>query len=204
MEEIMKQHKQTGLYGVVAKLTVVAGIMLGGFSLPASADWYGAASMGQTDLQEDICSDLTALGFTPCSEDNTDTGWKLAVGNQFNTNAALEFGYIDLGEAKFTAAGVGCSLEADGFQAALVGSLPMANQFAFTGRVGLFRWDADVSCSAGGASASTDESGTDLTFGVGVRYDMTKTVGIRAEWERFDMDDVDVDMLSLGLLFSFK
>lgn len=200
----MKQDKQSGLFGAVARMAVAAGIMFAGFSLPASADWYGAASLGRTDLQENVCSDLSALGFTPCNEDNTDTGWKLAVGNQFNANAALEFGYADLGEAKFTAAGVGCSLEANGFHASLVGNLPMANQFSFTGRVGLFRWDADISCSAGGASASADESGTDLTFGVGVRYDMTKSVGLRGEWERFDLDDADVDMLSLGLIFSFK
>lgn len=200
----MKHHKQNDLHRVVAGLAVISAVVLAGFSLPANADWYGAASLGRTDLQENVCSDLSALGFTPCSEDKTDTGWKLSVGNQFNTNAALEFGYADLGEAKFNAAGVGCSLEADGFHASLVGSLPMANQFSFTGRVGLFRWNADVSCSAGGASASADESGTDLTFGVGVRYDMTKSVGLRGEWERFDLDDADVDMLSLGLIFSFK
>jgi OOP family OmpA-OmpF porin len=204
MEEVMKQHKKARLCGAVTKLTMVAGIMFAGFSLPSAADWYGAVDLGQTDLQEDVCGDLTALGFTPCSEDKTDTGWKLAVGNQFNANAALEFGYADLGEAKFNAAGVGCSLEANGFHASLVGSLPMANQFSFTGRVGLFSWDADVSCSAGGASASADESGTDLTFGVGVRYDMTKSVGLRGGWERFDLDDADVDLLSLGLIFSFK
>ena len=201
----MKHHKQNGLHGVVAGLTVISAVVLAGFSLPASAEeWYGAASLGQTKIQENVCGDLSALGYRPCSEDLTDTGLKLAIGNQFTPNAALEFGYADLGEGKVTAAGVSCKVDANGFGASLVGSLPVANQFSFTGRVGLFFWDANVTCSAGAVSVSDSDSGTDLAFGVGARYDITKTVSLRGEWEQYNLDDTDVDMLSLGLMVKFK
>jgi OOP family OmpA-OmpF porin len=193
----MKQQKQTGLCKTVTRLAIST-VVLVGFSLPVSADWYGAISFGESELSEDVCA-----GLAGCSEDLKDTGWKLAVGNQLNTNAAVEFGYVDLGEASASAAGVTCKADAKGFQASLVGSLPTTNQFSFTGRVGLFRWDADGSCS-GAVSLSGSDSGTDLTFGVGVRYDMTKTVSLRGEWERFDVDDDDIDLLSLGLMFMFK
>jgi OOP family OmpA-OmpF porin len=204
-EELMKQLKPIGLCRVAPRLAILLAVGLTTLSIPAgAAEWYGAASLGQTKLQEDVCGDLTALGFTPCSEDLTDTGWKLAIGNQFNPNVALEFGYADLGEAKVTAAGVSCKADANGFGASVVGSLPAANQLSFTGRVGLFRWDESITCSAGAASVSDSDSGTDLAFGVGVRYDITKTVGVRGEWERYDLDDADVDMLSFGVVVKFK
>lgn len=200
----MKQLKPIGLCRVAPRLAILLAVGLTTLSIPAGAEeWYGAVSLGQAKLQEDVCGDLRALGFTPCSEDLTDTGMKLAVGNQLNPNTALEFGYADLGEAKFNVSStVNCKVDAKGFGASLVGSLPAANQFSFTGRVGLFRWDSDISCSSGAFSAS--ESGTDLAFGVGIRYDMTKTVGLRGEWERYDLDDADVDLLSFGLLVKFK
>ena len=202
----MKHHKQNGLHRVVAGLAVVSAVVLAGFSSPAGAtEWYGAASLGRTELQENVCGDLSALGYRPCSEDMTDTGWKLAIGNQFNPNVALEFGYADLGDAKVSALGVTCKGDAKGFGASLAGSLPVANQFSFTGRVGLFRSDSNITCSAGATSVSDSDSGTGLAFGVGARYDITKTVGLRGEWERFDLGDYgDVDMLSLGVVVKFK
>jgi OOP family OmpA-OmpF porin len=202
MEEIVKQHKQTGLYRAVTRLSVTAGIMLAGFSLPAAAEWYGAVNIGESKLDEEICQ-----GLPGCSEDLKDTGWKLAIGNQFNANAAIEFGYVDLGEAKASASGPGgsvtCKADAAGFNAGIVGSLPVTKEFSFTGRIGLFRWDSDGSCS-GVIELSESDSGTDLTFGVGIRYDFTQSVGLRGEWERFDVDDSDIDLLSLGLIFKFK
>lgn len=203
----MKQHKQGGLFGAVTWLTVAAGIMFTGFSLPAAAEWYGAVNIGNSKLDEDICSELIALGVPNCSEDLKDTGWKLAFGNQLNPNAAIEFGYVDLGEAKFSASDPGgsvtCSADATAFTAGVVGSLPVTKEFSFTGRAGLFRWDSDGSCS-GVVNLSDSDSGTDLTFGVGVRFDFTQTVGLRGEWERFDVDDSDIDLISLGLIFRFK
>lgn len=202
----MEQLKSIGLCRVAPRLAILLAVGLTTLSIPAgAAEWYGAASLGRTELQENVCGDLSALGYRPCSEDMTDTGLKLAIGNQFTPNVALEFGYTDLGEAKVSALGVTCKGDADGFGASVVGSLPVANQFSFTGRVGLFRSDANITCSAGAASVSASDSDIKLTFGVGARYDITKTVGVRGEWERFDLGDYgDVDMLSLGVVVKFK
>ena len=202
----MKQLKPIGLCRVAPRLAILLAVGLTTLSIPAGAEeWYGAASLGQTTLKESVCGDLSALGFRPCSEDFTDSGLKLAIGNQFSPNAALEFGYADLGEAKFTAGVVTCKGDASGFGASLVGILPAANQFSFTGRIGLFRSDSSISCSAGAASVSDSETSINLTFGVGARYDITKTVGVRGEWERFDLGDYgDVDMLLLGIMVKFK
>ena len=57
---------------------------------------------------------------------------------------------------------------------------------------------------------SANESNTDLTFGFGLRYDLNKSVGVRAEWQRYgdvgggDIGgESDVDVISLGVIFRF-
>jgi OOP family OmpA-OmpF porin len=197
-------------------------------SMALAEGWYGGLGFGNTKAKDDTtCSDLSGIldpGYS-CSTDDKDTGKKVFVGYQFNKNGAVEFGYVDLG--KFTASASGTvtppgitvsasgDTKAKGFNVTLVGSLPVTNEFAVLGRIGLFRWDVDASASAsgGGVSAGGSDSatGADLTFGVGAQYDFSKTVGARVEWERFqDLGDQgttgqsDVDLLSLSLVFRFQ
>ena len=50
---------------------------------------------------------------------------------------------------------------------------------------------------------SSDYPGTDLAYGVGVQFRLL-SLGIRAEYERFDIDDVDdANMLSIGVTYTF-
>jgi OOP family OmpA-OmpF porin len=195
-------------------------------SIAQAEGWYGGVGFGNSKIKDDtFCSDASSL-FDPgssCSSDDTDTGWKVFIGNQFNKNAAIEFGYIDLGKSTGSVSGTVLGIpatanadgEAKGFNLALVGSLPVSNEFSVLGRIGLFRWDVDVSASAnvGGfpGSASDSASGTDLTFGVGAQYDFSKSAGVRVEWETFqdvgDQDSTgqsDIELLSLSLVFRFQ
>jgi hypothetical protein len=50
-------------------------------------------------------------------------------------------------------------------------------------------------------SAKTD--GTDISFGLGVNYNFTRNLGVRAEWERFKLDDADADLISVGIVWRF-
>lgn len=195
-------------------------------SVAQAAGWYGGVGFGNSKIKDDtFCSDAASL-FDPgssCSSDDTDTGWKVFIGNQFNKNAAIEFGYIDLGKTTGSASGTVLGIpttasadgEAKGFNLSFVGSLPVSNEFSVLGRIGLFRWDVDVSASAnvGGFPASVSDSatGTDFTFGIGAQYDFSKSAGVRVEWETFqdvgDQDSTgqsDVELLSLSLVFRFQ
>jgi len=82
------------------------------------------------------------------------------------------------------------------------------------GKAGLFRGEAKgevIVVSSGGSvfSESRKESNTDLTFGLGVRYDVTRNLGVRAEWQRYldvgggELVSADVDVFSLGFQFRF-
>jgi opacity protein-like surface antigen len=44
---------------------------------------------------------------------------------------------------------------------------------------------------------------TDISFGLGLSYNFTRNLGVRAEWERFKLDDADADPLSIGIVWRF-
>jgi OOP family OmpA-OmpF porin len=175
--------------------------------------WYGGVGFGQSKVEDFFICDLDIS----CSSDDTDSGWKLFVGNQFSPNAAVEFGYLDLGEFKISGndsflGSTSLTVEASGFNVALAGFLPVGNTVNLLGKVGLFLWDVDASASSSVlGSGSTSESGTDLMFGFGASFDIGKTTAVRIEWERFtDVGDEnetgqsDVDLLSASLVFRFQ
>ncbi|TMH82921.1 MAG: hypothetical protein E6H47_13545 [Betaproteobacteria bacterium] len=63
---------------------------------------------------------------------------------------------------------------------------------------------------AGFGSGSLKETNTDLTFGLGVQYDVSRELGVRGEWQRYKNiggDNVggksDVDVLSIGGIWRF-
>lgn len=195
-----------------------AALLLVGLSSNASAqNWYGGFGVGQSKADVDCDPDYTAIfADISCSADDTGTGWKLFLGNQFNPNVAVEFGYVDLGEFKLTGLDsfFGSTLataEANGFNVAIVGSSPASSNTVFMGKIGLFMWNADVTINTSNfGSASEDDSGTDLMIGFGARFNFSKNFGLRVEWERFmDVGDEDttgqsdVDLLSASLVFNF-
>jgi len=190
-------------------------LILGLAAIPTNAqaeNWYAGASVGQSKADIDLTCDLDIS----CNKDEDDTGFKIFGGYQFNPNGAIEFGYVDLG--KFKASGKDSSLgnvsldwEPSGFTFAVVGTLPIGQNFGLMGKVGIFFWDMDLHARASSLGSGSDsDSGTDLTYGLGVKYDISKTFGVRAEWERFqDVGDSnttgksDIDLFSVGVVFKF-
>lgn len=164
------------------------------FSGAASAEGYIGAGAGLTTV--DVCDDISGAGI---SCDDEDTGLKIFGGYKFNPNFAVEGLWADLGEVSATGPGGTASVEVDGFGAAAVGIIPLGEKFNVFGKVGAFMWDA----SGGGVASGSDEDGTDIMFGAGVGWNLTKNFGLRAEWERFDIDGDDVDFLSIGAQINF-
>ncbi len=166
-----------------------------GFSTVVSAEGYIGAGAGLTTV--DVCDDLNGLGLSSC--DDEDTGLKIFGGYKFNQNFAVEGMWADLGETSATGPGGTATVEVDGFGVAAVGIIPLNEQFGIFGKVGAYMWDA----SGGGAASGISDDGTDIMFGAGVGWNFTRSFGLRAEWERFDIDGDDVDFLSIGAQFNF-
>jgi OmpA-OmpF porin, OOP family len=175
------------------------------------AGFYLGASIGQSKAK-DTCDD--SAGF---SCDDKDTAWKIFAGYQFNRHFAVEAGYTDLGEVTVSAASgtssVRGTIELSAFELMAVGSFPVADRFSLYGKLGLYRAETEqrlqVTLGTLTVSDNKTEKNADLTFGFGARFDITRNLGVRAEWQRYldvgggEIGEDDVDVLSVGILWRF-
>lgn len=157
-----------------------------------SAGYIGAGG-GVTSV--DVCGDIPNAFHC----DDKDTGLKIFGGYKANDHFAIEGFWADLGEVSASGPGGSGSLGVDGFGIAAMGILPLNDRFGIFAKLGMFMWDG----SGGGDFSGIEDDGTDVMFGAGVRWNFTERFGLRAEWERFDIDGDDVDFLSVGLQFNF-
>jgi OOP family OmpA-OmpF porin len=159
-------------------------------SLPAVAadnGIYLGGSVGQSGLQVD-----------DFNYDASATGYKLIAGWRFLDWLAVEGNYIDFGSGDDTVDGTKIETDADGISLSAVGFLPVGPVDLFA-RVGAVDWSADLSSPGFG---SDSEDGTDLTYGIGAQFRVW-SLSIRAEYEMFDISDADLDMISLGVTWTF-
>jgi OOP family OmpA-OmpF porin len=171
------------------------------FGAPGESGFYGGLGVGRSD------SDTNAAGIAG-AKDNKDNAWKAFGGYQFNRYLGVEVGYIDLGRASIVGPGGAASFDSQAWQASAVGSLPINNQFALTGKLGIARTDTDTVGNIGATPVLASDHNTDPTYGLGLRYDFTKTVGVRGEWERLrssggPFGKSDIDVYSVNGIYRF-
>ncbi len=132
-----------------------------------------------------------------------DGSYKVFGGWRFASNAAVEASYIDLG--RYGSAGQ--DYDHYGVVAQFVGHLPLgpsgASAFA---KAGLFYWYgySYQYGSYGYYYQSIKDTGTDLTLGAGLQFDIHRHWAVRAEWERFyDVAGGDITLVSASFLYRF-
>jgi len=190
---------------VKAMLAIILPAALLAISAPASAQqsdagWYIGGSYGMTNIDVDT-------GGTGFSVDGDDSGFKIFGGFQFTRNWGMEFGYVDFGKAGIGGSILGIPFTGDvgvtAFTFAGTGTLPLSENFALLGKVGLANWDAKVNVSTGFGVGSDSDSGTDIFYGVGLRYSFNKNIGVQVEFEQYETDADSVNMTSVGLRYKF-
>ena len=183
---------------------------------------YIGANVGATRAKfknDSISSTLAGQGFTVNSsaEDNSSTGYKLYGGYQLNRNFAVEGGYFDLGRFGYavntTPVGVFSNdARVRGLNLDLVGILPLTEQFSVFGKVGAAYAQTRANNTSTGFlplnNSSTSRKDTNLKLGLGMQYALTEALAVRAELERYRINDPirnrgHIDMASIGLVYRF-
>jgi len=192
----MKKHTlrcATVLFAALAFLAAPAGAQ--------QERTYIGISFGQSKFK-DACSGL-APGV---SCDETGTAWKFFGGYNFSQNLGVEIAFTDLGEAKATSPIGDATIKATTWEIDGIGSWPLMQALALYGKLGLYSATKEVS----GLGVSAKDTNASVTYGLGVRYDMSKNLAARAEWQRYDKvggndtgDKTNIDMWNIGVLWKF-
>lgn len=187
--------------------------LLGASLLPGAAlagtesGFYVGAGIGQAQI-EDINideEDLSDLNF-----DGDDMGYKIFAGYNFGViplvDLAIEGGYVDFGKPDDTfpyyLGDANIEADANGWDIFGVVGANIGPVGVF-GKIGMIMWDGDLTASAPGEGSETiGDDGTDPAYGIGARMNFG-SLEVRAEYEIFDIDVADVDMLSASAVWTF-
>lgn len=204
---------------------IVIGMAVGAcatlLAMPASAQWYIGAGVGQASGDNSSGSfQAGALGQVNFSGDDTETSWKLLGGYQFTPNWGIEAQYTDLGNRNVSAT-VGAvtqsgSLDTSEFSIAGTGTFYFsgtpANGLFLQGKLGVtFLSSDDVNfCFAGGCVSGGGGDKTNAVFGIGLGYAFNKNWLITGGYENFGEtdsgpggNDSTIDNWSINLLYRF-
>ena len=181
-------------------MTLIAAALIGSMSSTAvqAADegFYGYVSAGSStsDRKAEVDNALTNAGavFTS-SANSTDTAYKVQLGYQFNSNFAVEGGYVDMGRFTYHALSTvpaGATrdgiVKVTGVNLDAVGRLPVSDAVAVFGKLGFVSYDLSYSCQSSVIPCITpnrSKRGTPLHYGLGLDWNFGKKLFARAEYE---------------------
>ena len=152
---------------------------------------YVSAAVGNTDLDESIDFPI----------DDDATAFRLGLGYSFGNDIALEANYVNLGEFTGNTGfnNIGISGEVEGLALSAVFTLPLTDRWSATARGGVMAWESEVTTPA--FRQKTD--GDDVFYGLGLEANFSENFAITGEWQRFELDDSEADVLFIGARFKF-
>lgn len=189
---------------------------------------YGGISVGQSEvdvgnLERDAVSAFEgAANVTSSSVDDTATAYKAYIGYRYNANFGIEAGYANIGKAtgklglaegELTGTLKG-EVKSHATFVDLVGFMPISDSFTVFAKVGGAYAYTKLKVSFTDADGEVSDSESDGEVvpkaGLGLEYNLSKTIGLRAEYEKyFDVGDknktgeADADIWTVGLRFNF-
>ena len=125
------------------------------------------------------------------------TAYKIFGGYNFGVipliNLAIEGSYVDFGTARESVSGNYVDMSVTGWDLFGLVGVNMGPVSLF-GKVGAILWD--------GKSSSGNDSGTDPAYGIGLQFQIS-SFAIRAEYELFPLNKVDIGLVSAGVSYTF-
>jgi OOP family OmpA-OmpF porin len=219
---LMEEDMKLTIISVNLSLALLS-LIAGPNAIANDTGWYTGANFGQARAQIDdeqisrnmlMGSNFTSLTI---STDQRDIGYKLFGGYQFNKYISLEGGYFELGKFGYTvtttpAGTLDGTIKLRGLNLDLVGTLPITKKFSAFGRFGVNYAEARDTFTGTGAVGALNfnpsQRDTNYKYGLGIEYALTDSLDIRAEAERYRVNDAvnnkgDIDLFSVGLVYRF-
>jgi len=152
----------------------------------ANSGWFMGFNMGSAEVD---------------TINESDLGYKF-YGGYLGENFGAEMAFAGLGDG-YTPD----NLDVSGLSFEFIGRLPVSSSFSVLGKFGIFWWTVE-NCDTGYyyyyCPYGIYDDGTDLTYGLGLQYDLNDRVSIRGEWQEFeDVSGSDISLLSAGLIYTF-
>jgi hypothetical protein len=188
---------------------------------------YLGLGIGLTDAHSSgggVDRDLDDLvAFATDSElDSTYFGWRLVAGYRFAGGPwSVELGYTDLGDLDSEVLAAPPDLQAfrrqieeihplSGKGVTLAGSylVDFTERIGASAKLGGWWWESTAEFDtilppAGTRSTGrVDADGIDLLFGLGAQLDVAAGFSLRADWERYFLDSDDVDLFTVGVVYT--
>ena len=136
--------------------------------------------------------------------DDDVEAYRFLGGYRFGETFGIEAGYLNFGDfEQRTDLGNTTAitrLTADGWTLGGTLDLPVSDFVSLFGRGGVFVWDADVDVN--GVRAAVDDDSNPY-YGAGAKVSLTSNFSLVGDWTRYELDDVDTDVFSLGFEFRF-
>jgi len=210
---------RNNLTNASGKLSLIAlAVLASSFALADDSGWYAGANAGRSSATIDDARITSGFTGATITDDDRSSGYKIFGGYQFNQYFAVEGGYFDLGNFGFNAKAPDGTLSGNiklkGLNMDLVGTLPITEKFSVLGRIGANYADASDSFAGTGAGTvnvlnpNPSKRDTNLKVGLGLQYAFTPALAMRAEVERYRINDAvgnkgTIDLVSLGLIYRF-
>nr|WP_282571377.1 outer membrane beta-barrel protein [Methylonatrum kenyense] len=126
-----------------------------------------------------------------------DDHWRISGGLRVNPFVSLELGYQDLGARGAREPG-GDDMAGWSFSGLL--SMPLSSGLAPYARIGQMFWDESGSSPR---SVSGRRDSRELYYGIGLRFGLAEQLDMRFEYERYELDESELDIGTMNLQFSF-
>ena len=187
---IIETLKKNAFIDKLKKLLIFYFVFLGSSLIPshaANSGWYMGFNMGSAEVD---------------TINESDLGYKF-YGGYLGENFGAEMAFAGLGDG-YTPD----NLDVSGLSFEFIGRLPISSSFSLLGKFGIFWWTVE-NCDAGYyyyyyCPYGTYNDGSDLTYGLGLQYDLNDRVSIRGEWQDFqDVNGSDISLLSAGVIYTF-
>ncbi len=181
------------------RLAIFAALLLSHLSSASAAvaddnRWYAGVAVGAADITDD-----EQLFFIH------DSSWayRFFGGYEVNDLFSLEVAYVDFEDvtevAFFGTPDQRAVADGNGGNVAGIIQFPLTERFAVFGKAGYFFWNTETQFD----DLSAKDDGSDLFLGFGLKFRLSDQVSLQLDYETFELENVNADVVTLGIRTSF-